>query len=169
MVREAKAKAASLMLAAGVILLYFLGLDAEKYGLCVGATLFQRLSFHFFHASFLHAALNAWVLLSVAFLFDISIYPIITAFVIASAFPINFLHDLMPCAETLLLPTIGLSGVCYALMGRIAFMVAKKWEYQGWMAFYIGVGFLFPNMNGWIHLYCYLVGLVVGFLNKPLR
>ena len=137
------------MLAAGVILLYFLGLEAEKYGLCVGATLFQRLSFHFFHASFLHAALNAWVLLSVVFLFDISIYPIITAFIIA--------------------PTIGLSGVCYALMGRIAFMVAKKWEYQGWMAFYIGVGFLFPNMNGWIHLYCYLVGMLVGFLNKPLR
>ena len=169
MVREAQAKTASLVLAAGVVILYFLGVNAEEYGLCVGATLLQRLSFHFLHASFLHAALNAWVLLSVVFIFDISIFPILTAFIIASTFPINFLHDLMPCAETLLLPTIGLSGVCYALMGRVAFMVQKKWTYQAWMAFYIGVGFLFQNMNGWIHLYCYLVGLVIGFLNKPLR
>lgn len=169
MVREAKAKTATLMLAAGVIILYFTGIDAEKYGVCVDATLYQRLSFHFFHASFLHAALNAWVLLSIVFIFDISLYAIATAFIVGSLFPVNLLHEIMPQAETLLLPTIGLSGVCYALMGRVAFMVQKIWAYQAWLAFYIALGFVFPNMNGWIHLYCYLAGLFIGFLNKPLR
>lgn len=169
MVREASAKAASLALSAGVMLIYMVGVCPDEYGLAAGSPILCRATFHLFHASFLHVALNAWVFLSVVFLFDISLVQIITGFVVASLFPINALHDLMPCADTLLLPTIGLSGVCYALMGRISFMVARKWYYQGWMAFYIGVGFLFPNVNGWIHLYCYLAGVLLGYINKPTK
>lgn len=169
MVREASAKTASLALAAGVVLLYIAGVSPDEYGLCVGSPFLCRLTYHVFHASFLHAALNAWVFLSVVFLFDISLVQILTAFVVASSFPADTIYHLMPCADTLLLPTIGLSGVCYALMGRISFMVARKWYYQGWMAFYIGVGFLFPNVNGWIHLYCYLVGVLLGYINKPTK
>ena len=36
------------------------------------------------------------------------------------------------------------------------------------MALYISVGFLFPLVNGWLHLYSYVAGLFVGVLNMPM-
>lgn len=169
MVREKNAKTASLALSAGVIILYFCGIDIEQYGICVESSFLQRVSFHFFHASLLHALMNVWVFLSVVFLFDISLASIITAFAIGSLFPCDSMYSIWPSMESLLLPTVGLSGVCYALMGRVAFMVQRKLYYQLWLWFYIGIGFLFPNVNAWIHLYCFLAGIGIGFLNKPLK
>lgn len=169
MVREKNAKIASLACSAGVIILYFCGLSVAQYGIGVGASFMQRLSFHFFHASALHVFMNVWVFLSVVFIFDLSLWSIITAFIIGSLFPCDTLYAIFPSMESLLLPTVGLSGVCYALMGRVAFMVQRKWYYQAWLCFYIGLGFLFPNMNAWIHLYCYIAGMGIGLLNKPLK
>lgn len=169
MVREKSAKTTSLILSAGVIILYFCGFSIERYGICVGSTLSQRILFHFFHASILHVLLNVWVFLSAIFLFDLPLRSIIVAMTIGSLFPCDTLYALFPMMDSLLLPTVGLSGVCYALMGRISFMVQRKWFYQFSVWAYLGIGFIVPNINGWIHLYCYLAGLVVGLLNKPSR
>lgn len=168
MVREKNAKIASLALSAGVILIYIFGVAIEEHGISVGASFMQRISFHFFHASILHVLLNVWVFLSVMFLFDLSLLSLVTAYVIGSLFPCDTLYEWFSL-DVLLLPTVGLSGVCYALLGRASFMVQRKWYYQAWMWFYLGIGFLFPNVNGWIHLYCYLAGMGVGLLKKPLK
>lgn len=168
MVREKEAKIASLAVSAVVIIIYILCTNVGDYGICAGAYFEQRVGYHFFHSSFLHMSLNLWCLLSIVFIYDTSLFLFITAFVVASLFPVDTLATILPY-NTLSIPTVGLSGVCYALMGMIAYNVRRKLYYQAWLAFYIGIGFLFPNVNGWIHLYCYLAGLAVGYLNKPLK
>lgn len=168
MVREKEAKIATLAVSAVILIIYAFDVDVAKYGIFAGAGVGQRVVYHFFHSSFLHAVLNAWCLLSVVFVFDVSLSLFITAFFTASLFPVDTLYHLMPLSS-LEVPTVGLSGVCYALMGMMAFRVQRKLYYQAWLAFYIGLGFLFPNVNGWIHLYCYVAGLLIGLLNKPIR
>lgn len=169
MAQETLTRASSLSLAAIVMLIYaFVDVAPESVGIMQSVTLCNRLTYSFFHATFLHAFMNVWCLLSVAFVFPISIWSLVTAFGIAASFPIDTLCDISPIFA-FTMPTVGLSGVCFALMGRIAFMVKRKWYYQSWLAFYILLGFIFPNVNGWLHLYCYLMGMFVGFLNKPLK
>lgn len=169
MAQEKTAKITSLVISAVVVIVYILAETISNIGMYSGAPCINRVLYHFVHASFLHAALNAWCLLSVVFLYDVSAKTLIVAFVIASFFPVNTLSEVLPNSECLYMPTVGLSGVCYALMGYIAFMVKRKLYYHTWLSIYIGVGFLFPNVNGWLHLYCYIVGLIVGYLNVPLR
>lgn len=168
MVREKNAKIATLALSAVVFIIYLLDVDASNVGLYAGAPWHHRLLYHFAHASFLHALMNIWCLLCVVFKFDVSLWTLLTAFAVATLFPIDTLHSIFP-NNCFSIPTIGLSGVCYALMGYIAFMVQRKVYYHSWLAFYIAIGFIIPNVNGWIHLYCYIVGLAVGYLNKPIK
>lgn len=168
MVREKNAKITTLALSAVILFIYLLGVDASNVGLYAGAPWYHRLLYHFAHASFLHALLNIWCLLCVVFKFDISIWVLIASLGIAASFPIDSLCNLHP-SECFTIPTIGLSGVCYALMGYVAFMVERKVYYHSWLAFYIAIGFLIPNVNGWVHLYCYIVGLIIGYLNKPIK
>ena len=168
MVREKNAKIASLALSAVIIIISIIHIDVNSVGIYAGAPWYKHLSYHFFHASALHALMNAWCLLCVVFRYDVSLWAIISAFVIASLYPADTLYSIFTL-DSLTIPTIGLSGVCYALMGYIAFKVARKAYYHLWLAFYIVIGFLFPNVNGWVHLYCYVVGLLVGYLNKPIK
>lgn len=168
MVREKEAKIATLAVSAVIIIIYLFCSDVARFGICAGAGLGQRVVYHFFHSSIVHALLNAWCLLSVVFVFDVSLSLFITAFLAASLFPVDTLYHLMPLSS-LEMPTVGLSGVCYALMGMMAFRVQRKLYYQAWLAFYIALGFIFPNTNGWIHLYCYTVGMLIGFLNKRIK
>lgn len=169
MAQETLTRTTTLALAAIVILIYlFLDIAPEKVGIMQGATICNRFTYSLFHATFLHAFMNIWCLLSVVFMYPVSIWSLLIAFGIAASFPIDTLCDISPIFA-FTIPTIGLSGVCFTLMGRIAFMVRRKWYYQSWLAFYILLGFIFPNVNGWLHLYCYLMGMLVGFLNKPLK
>ena len=57
----------------------------------------------------------------------------------------------------------------FALFGRISFEVKRKLYYQAWMIAYLVIGFLFPNVNAWIHLYCYAIGFAVALINKPIK
>lgn len=169
MAQETLSRATSLALAATIIIINLLSdADGEAVGIMQGVSLFNRITYSFFHASFLHAFMNVWCLLSIVFIYPISIWSLIVAFGIAASFPVDTLCGISPIF-CFTIPTIGLSGVCFALMGRISFMVSRKWYYQGWLIFYLILGFLFPNTNGWLHLYCYLMGMLVGFLNKPLK
>ena len=86
------------------------------------------------------------------------------AYLIAVTIPVDTLAPFLPFDN----PTVGLSGVVYVLFGSISFDVLRKRYYQCWMLFYITVGFLIPNTNAWLHLYCYLCGLIVALLNKPI-
>ena len=168
MVREKEAKIASLAVSAIIIIIYLTCSDVARFGICAGAGVGQRVVYHFFHSSIFHALLNAWCLLSVVFVFDISLSLLFTAFIIASTYPADSLFHLLHLSS-LNVPTVGLSGVCYALMGMMVYRVQRKMYYNGWLAFYIALGFLFPNTNGWIHLYCYAVGILMGYVNKYVK
>lgn len=137
------------------------GVDFSVVGIYYGCSLSGRFAYHFFHANIFHAVLNVWCLLSVVFLYGITLPRLLFAYIVTSLFPVSLFPDALA-------PTIGLSAVVYFLFGSISFMVRRKWYYQCWMLAYLALGFLIPNANGWIHLYGYSAGLLLGFLNKPL-
>lgn len=132
----------------------------EAVGIYSGCGLTCRVLYTFYHANLLHTLLNAWCLLSVVFIYDTSVWQLLIAYIIACTIPAICLSDV---------PTVGLSGVVFALFGSISFEVERKAYYQLWMLAYLVVGFLFPNTNAWVHLYCYIVGLLVALLNKPIK
>ena len=106
-----------------------------------------RMSYPFYHVNIIHAALNAWCLLSVAYISAVSV-------------PVLCLSNI---------PTVGLSGLVFVLFGSVSFEVERKVHYQLWMVVYLVIGFLFPGTNAWVHLYCYLVGCLAALLNKPVK
>lgn len=160
MVQKRNAKVVSLALTVIVIVLCLVPVTASSVGIAAGVPLLPRLVYPFFHTNILHAGLNAWTLLCIVFYYDASLWKIVLSYVIAVSFP----------ADTLSSPlTIGLSGVCFALMGEIAFNVRRKLYWQMWMLFFIAIGFLLPNVNAALHLYCYTVGCIIGLLDIPVR
>lgn len=160
MVRQTIEKTTGLIIAAAILMSALICVpDWYAVGVFRGCNILQRLGFSFFHASLLHAAVNAWCFLSILFIHNVSWARMIVAFIIAVVAPDLVLSDV---------PTVGLSAVCFALLGSIAFEVGRKIYYNGCMALYIFLGFLFPNVNGWLHLYSYLAGLLVGLLVMPI-
>lgn len=133
--------------------------DWTVVGITAGCNLLQRIGYSFFHASFIHAIVNAWCLVSILFIYHVSWRRMAVAYIIAVAAP-----DFVLSAT----PTVGISALCFALLGSIAFEVKRKLYYNGCMALYIFIGLLFPLVNGWLHLYSYVAGLLVGLLNMPL-
>ncbi len=149
-------------MALSVMCLSLCGIDDwQSVGIYAGCGLWGRVLYPFFHASILHAALNAWCLLSVVFMYDVSRLRLLFAYVIAATVPVG--------AFGMAMPTVGLSGVVFVLFGSLSFEVQRKAYYQVWMLFYLAMGFVFPNTNAWLHLYCYVIGVVAGVLNKPIK
>lgn len=163
---ETVAKTASLITAFAAILLSFSSPDWNSVGIYAGCGIKGRLLYSFFHANLLHATLNTWCLLSVVFLYNISARRLLTSYLVAVLAPVN---TFLPWASDLASPTVGLSAVVYFLFGSISFEVTDKRAYQAWMAFYLIIGFIAPNTNALLHLYCYLAGLIFAFLNKPIK
>lgn len=159
--KKKAAKATSLLIS---ILVFCLSLqdmaDWSAVGIYTGCGLGCRMLYPFYHANLLHATLNAWCLLSVIFIYDISLWRFFLSYIIAVTIPSFCLSDI---------PTVGLSGVVFALFGSISFEVQRKAYYQLWMLAYLVAGFFFPNTNALVHLYCYLAGGAVALLNKPVK
>lgn len=133
---------------------------STDFGIYRGCNLSCRLLYPFFHVNLLHAALNAWCLLSVVFIYNTSFWKLLFSYIVAVTIPPVCLSNI---------PTIGLSGVVFALFGSISFEVQRKAYYQLWMLAYLVTGFFFPNTNALVHLYCYLAGGAVAVLNKPVN
>lgn len=131
----------------------------HELGAVKGCGIVERLCYPVVHASPLHALVNVWCLISVVFMYGITPWRLLIAYITAAAVP-----DFALSSE---MPTVGLSTMCYALLGSLSWEVRRKIYFQAWMAFYIGLGFLFPNVNAMIHVYGYAAGLLVGFLNAP--
>ena len=159
--KKKAAKAMSLLVS---IIVFCLSLqdmtDWYAVGIYTGCGLGCRMLYPFYHANVLHAILNAWCLLSVIFIYDISLWRFFLSYIIAVTIPSFCLSGI---------PTVGLSGVVFALFGSISFEVQRKAYYQLWMLAYLVAGFLFPNTNALVHLYCYMAGGAVALLNKPVK
>lgn len=134
-------------------------------GIYAGCDFAQRLTYPFFHASPLHAIINGYVLLAIVFRYDITLHRLLLAYMVAVAVPANTLAWIAP---TMRIPTVGLSGIVFFLLGSIAYQVQRKAYFQRWMACYLTIGFLIPSINATLHLYSYIIGLIVALLNKPI-
>lgn len=153
-------KTASLIVSVAILIGSFVYIpDWSVVGVTKGCHFVARIGYSLLHVSFVHALVNAWCLLSIVFLYDISVWRLLTAYIVAVFVPEFLLSDV---------PTVGLSCVCYTLLGSLIFEVKRKLYFQFCMALYIAVGFFFPSVNALIHVYGYLAGLMVGLLNAPL-
>ena len=141
-------------------------MPASTFGLHADCSIPERLAYPFLHANLLHAALNVWVLFSAVFLYDVSPRQLILSYLIAISFPITQLSTLNSQLSTQI--TVGLSGINYALMALIIPQVAQPRPYVLTVLAYILVGFLFPNCNNLLHLYCFLLALPFCLL-RPCR
>lgn len=140
-------------LAVGVAALVMSPFDGD--GLCVGCSLLSRLSYPLFHVNILHAFCNAWCLISLVFLYDLPWWKTALAFAVAISIP--------SCILTAT-PVVGMSGACLALMGLTVPVVRRKVMLLGWINFFLVLGFLFPNVAAWVHVYCFTVGLFAGII-----
>lgn len=181
-------KTATIILAIICIIISLLPINPYLVGIYPHCGLIQRLSYSFFHASLIHAAINTWCILSIVFIYDINIYYIVIAYLTAITFPVEFSAILLSSlpfpascgsAAVSILPTIGLSSICFSLLGMVSWQAKRKAYYHTWVVSLIFAGFLIPHLcllcgysiatpNNILHAYSYLVGLFVGFLNSPL-
>ena len=179
MVRGEKAKTTALVLTVVIMLIQLvMAPDGFSSGLSAVAlspdcTIYARLLYPFFHASFLHAALNCWVLLCIVFYYNIGIGNLLLSYLVAITVPCSV------CGYSIATtPTVGLSAVVFCLLGMTSWMVRRKLYYHCWIASFIALGYLLPYLcsvcgytvaipNNLLHIYCYVVGLMVGFLNSP--
>jgi membrane associated rhomboid family serine protease len=144
-------------LAIGVAALVMSPFDGD--GISIGCSWLARLSYPIFHVNILHALCNAWALITLVFYYDLHWKKIALAFAIAVSIPACFLSAT---------PVVGMSGVCFALMGMTFFVVRRKVMFMSWAAAFLVAGFLLPGVAAMVHVYCYAVGLAVGTLTSPL-
>lgn len=170
-----KAKTQTLLLIAIAIVVFSIqavvGIPQHgSVGIYLGSPLYTRATYHFFHASVIHLFVNASCLLALAFNYHITTSQLITSAIIASLVP--------PCCLSTI-PSIGLSGICFALMGMQSFSVQRKLYYQAYILSFLAIGFVLPwicrvcglivaTPNNFLHLYCYVAGLLVGLITTPL-
>ena len=133
--------------------------DWHLVGLYADGPWWGRFSYVFFHANLLHAALNCWCLLSVVFLYEVRWPRLLLALAVAASVPAGVLGEYFVSLHA---PTIGLSGMVYALFGLLSFDVRRRWYYQGCMAMYLSLGFFLPNSSAVVHLWCYALGLLLA-------
>ena len=158
------AKAAAVAIAVAVVVLsLFAPYDWTAVGLYRDAPLPSRLAYPFFHASLIHACVNAWCLLSVVFLCEVSLWRMAVAYAVAVSVPVGLLSFAFH------FPTVGLSAVVYFLLGYVSVSAARKALFHSWIMFFIAIGFLFPQVNAVLHLYCYVAGIADGLLNLPIQ
>lgn len=132
-------------------------LGYDGMGLTFNCDFAHRLSYPFLHQNPFHAIVNLWVLHQCLRSYPCGCLNMMVFYIVAISY--NF-----PSAQ----PIIGLSGLVYAYMGFIAPYVEKKVKYNLTILVYISIGFVFPSMAIGVHIYCYVLGLLWGYLNAPL-
>lgn len=160
MLRRKKTKIASLLLIVLMIILMFAPVSLYDVGVYRHCPMINRLTYNFFHANVVHLVLNAWCFLSCMFLADVPASLLIASFIIACTVPVY--SDI---------PTIGLSGVCFAMLGFIMLNARKKTSYN----IYIAISILLPavllpgSINNLAHAYCYAAAAILGWLFTLMR
>ena len=161
MLRRKKTKVVALLTAIATLALLFVNYDPEAVGIyrdaggvCWSA---RQLTYHFFHANLLHLALNLWCFLSCVFLADVSAGKLTAAYFIASSVP-----------AWQAVPTVGLSGVCFALLGLVMWQSHNKMYCNVCVIASIALPelLLHGHVNSALHAYCYSVAVIMGGLQK---
>ena len=120
-------------------------------GFAPGCKLYSRLSYSFCHTNVWHMLCNLFVLWGIRN--KLCILPAYAIAVAASWLPMWVDN-----------PTVGMSGLLFAMFGIMWGKTGMAWKCVKTGAPVIVLTMLFPNVNGLLHLYCYVVGFVVGLL-----
>lgn len=136
-----------------ILLISLTGCNAN--GLTAGCPIYDRLAYPFCHANIFHAAINVYVLNQCINSIKVG-FGLLVFYIIAVTYP--FANHT---------PILGLSGIVYSYMGFIAPFARNKVRYNATVIFYIAIGLLFPCIAFGVHLYCYVLGLIYGYLNLP--
>ncbi len=160
-----KTKTLSLAIALLTFVLYLLPIPHDSVGIYNAGPWWGRWTYSLFHASIFHWLVNCWCLLSLVFYMGVTARQLLTSYIIASLFPVATLYGLCG-AHILTLPTTGLSGVCYALIGMVTPQVARKREWLTWLAVGFAVSCIFPLINQFVHIWGFIVGLGIGYLTQ---
>lgn len=145
------------------IIILWLSLYRVHFGIYAHCPISSRLLYSFFHASFFHALTNVWCLLSLVFINNMTLRDILIAYLIALSFPVDTLCPLFPILHQ---PTVGLSGLCFALFGIYSSRVYYKWRFHLYIIFFLALTSLAPQLNTPLHLWSYLVGILFSHLPK---
>lgn len=112
-----------------------------------------RLFYPLFHANTIHAILNIFCILQLAFYYRMSRWYLLASYIIAVTAP-SFLIE----------GTLGFSGVIFAALGLYSMVVKRGWVIVAHVALFCSLTALFPRVNTLLHLYCYVVGFVCSLL-----
>ena len=138
-----------------IICITLIGYDGM--GLYEGCSIQNRLSYPFFHQNIFHAAVNLYVFHQCYRAISCGIGHIATFYLIAIRYQL-----------TSSIQIIGLSGFMYADRGVIAPYVGNRVRYNVTILIYICIRIFVPCMAVGVHIYCYVLGLLWGYLNAPL-
>lgn len=163
MLRAPQTKTLALLVSLTTLAVLFLPIDKNVWGIYAQGSAKGHFAYSFLHASFWHWLGNAWCLLSLVFYRQVGRGQLLLAYLIASAFPASFIYTLTG-AEVLAQPTVGLSGVCFALAGILTPPISDKRHYLLWLTGAIALGFFFPLINNYIHLWSLGAGVLAGFI-----
>ena len=136
------------------------GFTTESDAAIVCEALLCRLAYPFIHAHPLHAAVNGWVLLQLAFRTPLTLRRLLLAFVVAWSCPAFI--AVWPTASSSSI--VGLSGVLYALFGMLMPRVANRLRYNAIVALWLAAGLCATSVAVGLHLYCYLLGILLSIL-----
>jgi membrane associated rhomboid family serine protease len=161
MVRNEKAKTAALILSA----LIFLLLPFDARGIYNGASIIDRCLYPLFHVNIFHAFLNVWCLLSIVFYFRVSLGQILLSYAIAVMYPV----DTISLLTSITAPTVGISGVCYALIGMTFYQFSDKIFFAFTTAALFLLGHLLGASNNVLHIYTLAGGLLTNSLWRYIK
>lgn len=125
--------------------------DPYCVGVYNGCQWWQHLTYQFFHTSAFHLGANIYVMWFGTTRFNLKQWQLLMCLIISMLTPPIFT-----------MPTIGASGIVYAMLGMINTMVLKKLRFVSWIALYITVSAFF-NCNWFIHLLCFILGFTTNY------
>ena len=128
----------------------------KHIGLHSGCSLFERLLYPFIHANILHLVVNLYIFNLCFYRCNMSIRQMAMSFLIAYIVPASLTN------------VVGLSGVCFALFG-ILFAHIKKGNrvtYLVQVFVTILIALIVPHIAWQIHLFCFVIGLILGVIFK---
>lgn len=134
------------MLTALCVMLYF-----WHVGFTADSPWQTHVMFHFCHANVFHLAINLMVL-----------WQIQNRIPVVEALLVSFLASYLPMYVTA--PTMGLSGFLFAAFGIMWGRVGRPLEASRAALPFIIITMLFPDVNGLLHLYAFILGYVFSYV-----
>lgn len=128
-----------------------------QIGFTDGSSVWSHFAFQFCHANIMHLGGN---LLCLWFVLTDRWYSYAEQmiFSITAAFTASY-------ASSMALPTLGFSGDVLALIGIMTPMIWSRRNALTIIAT-LALGFVVHGVNGWIHLWCYVLGLLYALIRN---